>query len=118
MEDAEKYLLSCMNYKNCSPYVYLSLAELYKEIGQIKYSKQFYKKCLLYFNKGNIYHNLAIIYLKLNKPLKALNFITEAINLDKNFPLYYKFRSDVYKILGHKDLSEKDIFQYNILVNK
>ena len=118
MEDAEKYLLSCMNYKNCSPYVYLSLAELYKEIGQIKYSKQFYKKCLLYFNKGNIYHNLAIIYLKLNKPLKALNFITEAINLDKNFPLYYKFRSDVYKILGHKDLSEKDIFKYNILVNK
>ena len=118
MEDAEKYLLSCMNYKNCSSYVYLSLAELYKEIGQIKYSKQFYKKCLFYFNKGNIYHNLANIYLKLNKPLKALNFITEAINLDKNFPLYYKFRSEVYKILGHKDLSEKDIFIYNILTNK
>ena len=118
MEDAEKYLLSCMNFKNCSPYVYLSLAELYKEIGQIKFSKQFYKKCLLYFNKGNIYYNLGIIYMKLNKPLKALNFITEAIKLDKDFPLYYKFRSDIYKILGHKDLSEKDNFQHNILVNK
>ena len=118
MEDAEKYLLACMNFKNCSPFVYLSLAELYKEIGQIKYSKQFYKKCLLYFNKGNIYYNLSMNYLKLNKPLKALNFITEAINLDKNIPIYYKFRSEVYKVLGHKDLSEKDIFQYNILVNK
>ena len=118
MEDAEKYLLACMNFKNCSPFVYLSLGELYKEIGQFKFSKQFYKKCLLYFNKGNIYYNLGINYLKLNKPLKALNFINEAINLDKNVPLYYKFRSEVYKVLGHKDLSEKDIFQYNILVNK
>ena len=116
MEDAEKYLLACMNYKNCSPYVYLSLAELYNEIGQIKFSKQFYKKCLLYFNKGNIYCNLAKNYLKLNKPLKALNFITEAINLDQNEPKYYKFRSEVYEILGHKKLSEKDIYQYNILI--
>ena len=116
MEDAQKYLLACMNFKNCSPYVYLSLAELYNEIGQIKFSKQFYKKCLFYFNKGNIYYNLANNYLKLNKPLKALNFITEAINLDKNEPLYYKFRSEVYEILGHKNLSEKDIYQYNILI--
>ena len=118
MEDAEKFLLACMNFKNCSPYVYLSLAEFYKETGQIKFSKQFYKKCLLYFNKGNIYYNLSFIYMKLNKPLKALNFITEAINLDKNVPLFYKFRSEVYKALGHKDLSEKDIFQYNILIKK
>ena len=44
--------------------------------------------------------------------------ILDSINLDKNVPLYYKFRSEVYKVLGHKDLSEKDIFQYNILVNK
>ena len=119
MEDAEKYLLDCMNFKNCSPYVYLSLAELYKEIGQIKYSKQFYKKCLLYFNsKGNIYYNLAINYMKLNKPIKALNFITEAIDLGNDIPVYYKLRSDIYKNLGHKDLSEKDLYQYNILLNK
>ena len=118
MEDSEKYLLDCMNFKNCSPYVYLSLAELYKEIGQIKYSKQFYKKCLLYFNKGNIYYNLAINYLKLNKPIKALNFITEAIDLGYNIPSYYKLRSDIYQNLGHKDLSEKDLYQYNILINK
>ena len=117
MEDAQKYLLACMNFKNCSPYVYLSLAELYREIGQFKYSKNFYKKCLLFFEKGNIYYNLAINYMKLNKPLKALNFITEAINMEKNVAIYYKFRSDVYKILGHKDLSEKDIYQYNNLVN-
>ena len=113
------YLLDCMNFKNCSPYVYLSLAELYKEIGQIKYSKQFYKKCLLYFNsKGNIYYNLAINYMKLNKPIKALNFITEAIDLGYNIPSYYKLRSDIYQNLGHKDLSEKDLYQYNILINK
>ena len=117
MEDAQKYLLACMNFKNCSPYVYLSLAELYREIGQFKYSKNFYKKCLLFFEKGNIYYNLAINYMKLNKPLKALNFITEAINMEKNVAIYYKFRSDVYKILGHKDLSEKDIYQYNNLIN-
>ena len=117
MEDAQKYLLACMNFKNCSPYVYLSLAELYREIGQFKYSKNFYKKCLLFFEKGNIYYNLAINYMKLNKPLKALNFITEAINMEKNVAIYYKFRSDIYKILGHKDLSEKDIYQYNNLVN-
>lgn len=117
MEDAQKYLLACMNFKNCSPYVYLSLAELYREIGQFKYSKNFYKKCLLFFEKGNIYYNLAINYMKLNKPLKALNFITEAINMEKNVAIYYKFRSDIYKILGHKDLSEKDIYQYNNLIN-
>ena len=118
MENAEKYLLLCMNFKNCSPYVYLSLAQLYNEIGQIKYAKQFYKKCLIYFKKGNIFYNLAIIYMKLNKPLKGLNYITEAINLNENVPLYYKLRSNIYKILGHNDLSEKDIYQYNILVNK
>jgi len=118
MENAEKYLLLCMNFKNCSPYVYLSLAQLYNEIGQIKYAKQFYKKCLIYFKKGNIFYNLAIIYMKLNKPLKGLNYITEAINLNENVPLYYKLRSNIYKILGHNDLSEKDIYRYNILVNK
>ena len=113
MEDAEKYLLACLDYKNCSQYVYLSLAQLYKEIGQIKYSKNFYKKCLPYFKKGSINFNLAINYMKLNKPLKAINYLTEAINLDPRNPLYYKYRSQIYQELGHKDLYLKDIYKYN-----
>ena len=118
MEDSEKYLLSCLDYKNCSPYVYLSLAQLYKEIGQIKYSKNFYKKCLIYFKKSSIYYNLGINYIKLNKPLKALNSLNEAINLEPNQPLYYKYRSDIYKSLGHNDLCLKDVYKYNSLINK
>ena len=117
MEDAEKYLLACLDYKNCSQYVYLSLAQLYKEIGQIKYSKNFYKKCLPYFKKGSIYFNLAINYMKLNKPLKAINFLTEAINLEPSKPLYYKYRSQIYKELGHKDLYLKDLYKYNQFIN-
>ena len=118
MEDSEKYLLACLDYKNCSPYVYLSLAQLYKEIGQIKYSKNFYKKCLLYFNKPSIYFNLGINYMKLNKPLKALNSLSEAINLEPNQSLYYKYRSEIYKSLGHKDLYLKDVYKFNSLNNK
>ena len=119
MEDAEKYLLLCLNYKNCSPYVYLSLAQFYEETGQMKYSKNFYKKCLLYFNNDpSIYYNLGINYMKINKPLKALNYLSEAINLDPNQPLYYKDRSEVYKSLGHKDLYQKDINLFNKLSNR
>jgi len=116
MEDAEKYLLLCLNYKNCSPYVYLSLAQFYEETGQMKYSKNFYKKCLLHFNNDpSMYYNLGINYMKINKPLKALNYLSEAIELDPNQPLYYKDRSEVYKSLGHKDLYQKDINLYNKL---
>ena len=119
MEDAEKYLLLCLNYKNCSPYVYLSLAQFYEETGQMKYSKNFYKKCMLYFNNDpSIYYNLGINYMKINKPLKALNYLSEAINLDPNQPLYYKDRSEVYKSLGHKDLYQKDINLFNKLSNR
>jgi len=119
MEDAEKYLLLCLNYKNCSPYVYLSLAQFYEETGQMKYSKNFYKKCLLYFNNDpSMYYNLGINYMKINKPLKALNYLSEAINLDPNQPLYYKYRSEVYKSLGHKDLYQKDINSFNKLSNR
>jgi len=116
MEDAEKYLLLCLNYKNCSPYVYLSLAQFYEETGQMKYSKNFYKKCLLHFNNDpSMYYNLGINYMKINKPLKALNYLSEAIELDPNQPLYYKDKSEVYKSLGHKDLYQKDINLYNKL---
>jgi tetratricopeptide (TPR) repeat protein len=118
MEDAEKYLLICLDYKNCSPYVYLSLAQLYKEIGQIKFSKNFYKKCLLHFNKASIHYNLGINYIKLNKPLKAINYFTEAIKLEPNQPLFYKKRADVYKSLGHNDLYLKDMYNYNIHSHK
>ena len=118
MEDAQKYLLICLDYKNCSPYVYLSLAQLYKEIGQIKYSKNFYKKCLLYFNKPSIYYNLGINYIKLNKPLKAINCFTEAIKLEPNQPLFYKYRAEIYKSLGHNELYLKDLYNYNIYSNK
>ena len=118
MEDAQKYLIICLDYKNCSPYAYLSLARLYKEIGQFKYSKKFYKKCLLYFNKSSIHYNLGLNYMKLNKPLKAINCLSEAIKLDPNQPLYYKYRSQIYKNLGHKDLYLKDIYKYNICMNK
>ena len=118
MEDAEKYLLACLNYKNCSQYVYLGLAQLYKEIGKIKYSKNFYKKYLLYFKDDSIYYNLGINYMKLNKPLKALNYLSEAIELKQNQPIYYKTRSEIYKTLGHKDLYKKDLNQYNLFLNK
>ena len=119
MEDAQKYLLACLDYKNCSPYAYLSLAQLYEEIGQIKYSKKFYKKCLLYsnFNNSNIYFKLGVIYMRLNKLLKAINCLTEAIKLEPNQPLYYKYRSQIYKSLGHKDLYLKDLYKYNRCLN-
>ena len=113
MEDAEKYLLLCLDYKNCSPYVYLSLAQLYKEIGQFKFSKNFYKKCLLHFNKASIHYNLGINYIKLNKPLKAINYFTEAIRLEPSQPLFYKCRADIYKTLGHNELYLKDMYNYN-----
>lgn len=118
MEDAEKYLIACLDYKNCSPYVYLSLAQLYKELGQIKYSKNFYKKCLVFFKRSSIYYNLGMNYLKLNKPLKAINCLTEAIQLEPNQPLFYKDRGEIYKNFGHKDLYLKDLYMYNKCMNK
>ena len=117
MEDAEKYLLAFLDYKNCSQYVYYSLAQFYKETGQIKYSINFYKKCLLYFNKASIYYNLGINQMKLNKPLKAINYLTEAIKLEPNQPLYYKYRSEIYKSLGYNDLYLRDVYKYNMIKN-
>ena len=108
MEDSEKYLILCMNFENCSPYVYYSLGLLYEECGQYKYSNYFLKKSLNFFNDSNIFFILSKNYFILNKNLKALKRINEAIDKDNSKIEYLKLRCDIYKKIGRSDLSKND----------
>lgn len=113
MEKAEKYLISCLDFQNCSPYVYVSLGQLYKEVGQFKFSNTFYKKSLLFFRESFIYCDLGLNYMNLKKFLKSLHYFTEAINLSPKNPQYYNYRCQVYEALGYKDLAKKDKASFN-----
>ncbi len=108
MEDSEKYLILCLNFENCSPYVYYSLGLLYEECGQYKYSNYFLKKSLNFFNDSNIFFILSKNYFILNKNLKALKRINEAIDKDNSKIEYLKLRCDIYKKIGRSDLSKND----------
>ena len=118
MEDSEKYLILCLDYRNCSPYVYVSLGQLYQEIGKYKYSNQFFKKALGYFNGAFIYYNLGFNYHKLNKYLKSLNYFSQAIEAEPKNPIFYKCRSEIYKILKYEDMAKKDLSNYYYFSNK
>ena len=118
MEDSEKYLILCMNFENCSPYVYYSLGLLYEECGQYKYSNYFLKKSLNFFNDSNIYFILSNNYFILNKNLKALKRINEAIDMNNSKIEYYKLRCDIYKKIGRSDLCKNDEMMIELINRK
>ena len=118
MEDSEKYLILCMNFENCSPYVYYSLGLLYDECGEYKYSNYFLKKSLNFFNDSNIYFILSKNYFKLNKNLKALKRISEAIDKDNSKIDYYQLRCDIYKKIGREDLCKNDEMMIEVINRK
>ena len=118
MELSEKYLILCMNFENCSPYVYYSLGLLYDECGEYKYSNYFLKKSLNFFNDSNIYFILSKNYFKLNKNLKALKRISEAIDKDNSKIDYYQLRCDIYKKIGREDLCKNDEMMIEVINRK
>ena len=118
MEEAEKYLILCLNFKNCSPYAFYSLSLLYEECCQYKYSNYFLKKCLNFFNNSDIYFLLGKNYFKLNNNFKALNFINIAIEKNASNQFYYQLRSEIYNKIGRSDLGKKDEIMFQIINNK
>ena len=118
MEDAEKFLLLALNYENHSPYCYYSLGLFYFELKQSKYSNIFLKKFLVYVDNDYIHYLIGKNYFILNKQLKAVSQLTQAIEMNCSIKQYYLLRAEAYKLIGMDDLAKKDKEMVKMLSNK
>lgn len=107
--EGEKYLLHCLKFEHHSPYVFYSLGLIFQEMIQYKYSNTFFKHFISLINSPDAYYQMSKNYLQLNKNLKAAVHISKAIENNKKVPDYYKFRSDIYILMGYKELAIEDI---------
>ena len=116
-QEAEDYLLLALNFELHSPYVFYSLGLLYQEISQFKYSNIFFKLFNQLLENPDVHFQMAKNYSQINKFIKAVEQLTKAIELNKECPDYYKFRSEIYNLIGMKEMANEDERMYNYIIN-
>jgi Tfp pilus assembly protein PilF len=65
-----------------------------------------------------VHYQMAKSYVELKKYLKAAIHMTNAIKINKECYEYYKFRAEIYNIMGFKELSVEDLAIANSLIGK
>lgn len=108
LKEAEDYLLLALNFEMHSPYVFYSLGLLYQEISQFKYSNSFFKLFLQLIDKADAHFQMAKNYSQIGKYIKTAEELTKAINLNKEEIEYYKFRAEIYKLIGLTEMANDD----------
>lgn len=108
LKEAEDYLLLALNFEMHSPYVFYSLGLLYQEISQFKYSNIFFKLFLQLIDKADAHFQMAKNYSQIGKYIKTAEELTKAINLNKEEIEYYKFRAEIYKLIGLTEMANDD----------
>jgi len=116
-QEAEDYLLLALNFELHSPYVFYSLGLLYQEISQFKYSNIFFKLFNQLLENPDVHFQMAKNYSQINKFIKAVEQLTKAIELNKECPDYYKFRSEIYNLIGMKEMANEDEKMYYYIIN-
>ena len=116
-QEAEDYLLLALNFELHSPYVFYSLGLLYQEISQFKYSNIFFKLFNQLLENTDVHFQMAKNYSQINKFIKAVEQLTKAIELNKECPDYYKFRSEIYNLIGMKEMANEDEKMYYYIIN-
>lgn len=107
-QEAEDYLLLALNFEMHSPYVFYSLGLLYQEVSQFKYSNSFFKLFLQLIDNADVHFQMAKNYSQIGKYIKTAEQLTKAININKEEAEYYKFRSEVYKLIGLTEMANDD----------
>ena len=116
-QEAEDYLLLALNFELHSPYVFYSLGLLYQEISQFKYSNIFFKLFNQLLENPDVHFQMAKNYSQINKFIKAVEQLTKAIELNKECPDYYKFRSEIYNLIGMKEMANEDEKMCSYIIN-
>jgi predicted Zn-dependent protease len=116
-QESEDYLLLSLNFELHSPYVFYSLGLLYQEVSQYKYSNTFFKLFNQLLNNSDVHFQMAKNYSQLGKFIKAAEQLTKAIELNKENPNYYKFRSQVYNLIGLTEMASEDQKMFNYIIN-
>ena len=114
---AEDYLLLALNFEMHSPYVFYSLGLLYQELSQFKYSNSFFKLFLQLLNKADVHFQMAKNYSQLGKYIKAAERLTKAIEGNKECVEYYRFRAEIYRVIGLTEMACDDERMVEIVVN-
>lgn len=107
-QEAEDYLLLALNFEMHSPYVFYSLGLLYQEVSQFKYSNSFFKLFLQLIDNADVHFQMAKNYSQIGKYIKTAEQLTKAININKEEVEYYKFRAEVYKLIGLTEMANDD----------
>jgi tetratricopeptide (TPR) repeat protein len=119
LEESEKYLLECLKFEHHSPFVFYSLGLLYQELLEFRYSVCFFKHFVQILGTADSHYQLSKSYIGLKKNLKAAIHITKAININQNVEEYYRFRANIYEMMGFKELAMEDSeFSKNLLNNE
>lgn len=115
-KEAEDYLLLSLNFEMHSPYAFYSLGLLYQEEKQYKYSNSFFKLFLQLINNDDAHYQLAKNYSLLKKYIKAGEEMTKAIELRKDCVDYYRFRAEIYKVIGLTEMAVDDEKMADIII--
>ena len=116
-QESEDYLLLALNFELHSPYVFYSLGLLYQEISQFKYSNIFFKLFNQLLENPDVHFQMAKNYSQIGKFIKAVEQLTKAIELNKECPDYYKFRSEIYNLIGMKEMANEDEKMCSYIIN-
>ena len=115
---AEDYLLLALNFELHSPYVFYWMGILYQELKAYEYSNMFFKLFNRLIDNKEIHFLMAQNYVFMNKFVKAANEISKAIELDNNCAEFYRFRSEIYKNMGLKEMENEDLNMYKFILQK
>lgn len=114
---AEDYLLLALNFEMHSPYVFYSLGLLYQELSQFKYSNSFFKLFLQLLDKSDVHFQMAKNYSQIGKYVKSAEHLTKAIEMNKECVEYYRFRAEIYRVIGLTELACDDERMVDIVLN-
>ena len=88
--------------------MFYSLGLLYQEVSQFKYSNSFFKLFLQLIDNANVHFQMAKNYSQIGKYIKTAEQLTKAININKEEVEYYKFRAEIYKLIGLTEMANDD----------
>lgn len=104
--------LMALKYSHNDVSAMLLTANSYRELGRYDLAEQYYKKIQAQFPaNGEVYRNMGVLYIKMNKLSQALEMLGKALRLSPNSWLVYSSLGDYYYRIGNMTSAEKNYQQ-------
>lgn len=105
--DIEKFYKNELKYTGDAVRIYNNLGMYYADKGEYNKAINYYNKAVSEWDKfPQPHHNLAGIYLELNRPEEALMEVNKALRLDPNFIYSLDRGYKIYSYYGEKEKAE------------